>query len=62
MCFLKELYSAIYEAVLPKKKKKERGIIKEVKKNLNQLKLLMAIFKLVQTLLNIYKASHIPGK
>ena len=61
MCFLKKLYSAIYEAVLPKKKK-ERGIIKEVKKNLNQLKLLMAIFKLAQTLLNIYKASHIPGK
>ena len=31
MCFLKELYNAIYEIVLPKKKK-ERGIIKEVKK------------------------------
>ena len=34
MCFLKELYNAIYEIVLPKKKKKKkvRGIIKEVKK------------------------------
>ena len=45
-----------------KKKKKGEGDNKGSKKNLNQLKLLMAIFKLVQTLLNIYKASHIPGK
>lgn len=35
------------------------GIRKEEKKNLNQLKLLMSVFKLAQTLLNTYKASHI---
>lgn len=61
MCSLKELYNAIYEIVLPKKKKGE-GDNKGRKENLNQLKLLMAIFKLAQTLLNTYKASHIQGK
>lgn len=63
MCSLKELYNAIYEIVLPKKKKKKgEGDNKGRKENLNQLKLLMAIFKLAQTLLNTYKASHIQGK
>lgn len=56
MCSLKELYNAIYEIVLPKKKKGE-GDNKGRKENLNQLKLLLA-----QTLLNTYKASHIQGK
>lgn len=57
------IYNAIYEVVLPKKeKKKEMGIRKGEKKNLNQLKLLMSVFKLAQTLLNTYKASHIQGK
>ena len=63
MCSLKEFCNAIYEVVLPKtEEKKEMGIRKEEKKNLNQLKLLMSVFKLAQTLLNTYKASHIQGK
>lgn len=38
MCSLKEFYNAIYEVVLPKKeKKKEMGIRKGEKENLNQL-------------------------